>query len=175
MAANAIDGSGGDVRGRFPGGCYAVVATAAISRCREAAVINHRASPGHKRFVATVATRYRGDMTSSLAISGRERATVTRRALAGHDHLGVAKFGRLPARHGVTAQATDAGGHRYMYGGLASGVRAVVAAGAVGRRSERGVVGLGAFPAGRLVATITSSLRCNVPGGLSNCRTPVMA
>ena len=37
---------------------------------------------------------------------------------------------------------------------LAGGVGAVVAAGAVGRRRERGVVGLGAFPAARLVAAL---------------------
>lgn len=46
MAANAIDGSGGDVHGRFPAGCCAVVATAAIRRCGECAVVDLRASPG---------------------------------------------------------------------------------------------------------------------------------
>ena len=45
MAANAIDGSGGDVHGRFPAGCCAVVATDAIRRCSECAVVDLRANP----------------------------------------------------------------------------------------------------------------------------------
>ena len=116
-----------------------------------------------------------GNVVGCSAIGGRERAAVARRALAGHGHLGVAKFGRLPAGHGVAAQATDAGSHWYVYGGLAGGVGAVVAAGAVGRRSERGVVGLGAFPACRLVAAIAGRLGNDVPRRLSGRRTSVVA
>ena len=67
MAANAIHGSGGDVRGRFSGGCCAVVASAAIRRCSECAVVDLRAGPGHKRLVAALAGRRRGQVTGRLA------------------------------------------------------------------------------------------------------------
>ena len=109
-----------------------------------------------------------GDVVGGPAIGWRERAAVAGGALAGHGHLGVAEFGWLPACHGVTAQAADAGGHRYVYGALAGGVGAVVAAGAIRRRRERGMVGLGAFPAGRLVAALAGRRRGQVTGRLAD-------
>ena len=63
MAANAIDGAGGDVRGRFPGSCCAVVATAAIGCRGESAVIDLRASPG-RRFMARAAVGRRRKVVS---------------------------------------------------------------------------------------------------------------
>ena len=66
MAANAIHGSGGDVRGRFSGGCCAVVASAAIRRCSECAVVDLRASPGGG-FMASTAVGRRGEVITRLA------------------------------------------------------------------------------------------------------------
>ena len=68
MAANAIDGAGGDVRGRFPGGCCAVVATAAIGRCGESAVIYFCTSPG-RSFMARTAVGIGGEVVTWLARS----------------------------------------------------------------------------------------------------------
>ena len=86
MAANAIDGAGGDVRGRFPGGCCAVVATAAIRRCGESAVVYLRASPG-SRFMARAAvgcscemvtwfSRCRAAVVATRAVRRRREQTV---------------------------------------------------------------------------------------------------
>jgi len=88
-------------------------------------------------------------------------------ALVGHRHLAVVPLGRLPAGDVVAAHTVHGRGD--VAGGLAGGGATVVAAGAVGRRREQAVVGLGAQPGRRALVAVLAHCLAVVDG---RCRAP---
>lgn len=102
MAANAINGARRDVRGRFPGGCCAVVATAAIRRCGESAVVYLRASPG-SRFMARPAVGCSCEMVTWF--SRCRAAVVATRAVRRRREQAVIYLRSSPARSFVATIA----------------------------------------------------------------------
>ena len=148
VAADAIRSPNRNVTRRFPGGRSAVMATCAVRRGREQAVINSGASP--TRRAVTVFAISNSGMYRSIRLAGRwrEAAVMTTRALRGDHYIAVEAGGRPGGEARFVAGVAIGHYHprqrliRNMVdrSRICRGVSAAVASGALARNSGLRVV-----------------------------------
>ena len=148
VAAGAIRSPNRNVTRRFPGGRSAVMATCAVRRGREQAVINSGASP--TRRAVTVFAISNSGMYRSIRLAGRwrEAAVMTTRALRGDHYIAVEAGGRPGGEARFVAGVAIGHYHprqrliRNMVdrSRISRGVSAAVASGALARNNSLRVV-----------------------------------